>query len=143
MRQLFHEYFFGFFFLDKFAHFLGKVLRLELVAHFGAQFKALTEMDLVHEVKDLLLVLGNHADANGVEALFVHALLQLGDFVLVEDGLTLRVLIVVLRAEVLECLPVLLAEALVVQVQLHREQLALNQGQVCLVLALRSVVLVL
>ena len=115
--KLFHEDLLCLFITDKLADFLSESLCLKFVTHLCYELERLTEVEHVHVVKDLLLLIGHDAESDGIHGLLVHRTLELHDLIVVHNRLTLGELVVVLGAEMLKCLPVLLAEHLVLELQ--------------------------
>ena len=83
-------------------------------------------MHLVHVVEDLLFLFSHDAESYSIQAFLVHSALQINDLVCIKDGLRLGKLVVILRTEVLERLPVLLAERLMFKVQVHLLKLLID-----------------
>ena len=127
--QLLDEYFSGLFVSDKLANFLCQVCCFKLVAHLSAQLKTLAEMEHVHVVEDLLFLIGHHAQSNCIKTLLVHISLEFNHIIVVHDRLALRKLIVVLRSKVLQRLPILLAENLMLEVEPDALQFGLDLCQ--------------
>lgn len=118
--------------MNKLRHFARSLRSLELLAQLQTKPQRLIVVHHLHVGQNLLIVICHDAHAHCVEKKLVDLLLLVDQLGLVKDGLALLILAIVLASKVLEGLPLLLSESLMLDPELLGHHLAfyLTLGEV-------------